>query len=97
MAAIENATAIWEYDPTLPSNSVLGGFLDIIAAIRTLAIKVFHSLLINISFLQVPTHRSNHLVNELSTSRNVRSSAALPTLSRSLFTAIPVGGRPTEC
>jgi hypothetical protein len=50
MAAIENATTIWEYDPTLPSNSVLGGSLDVIAAIQTLAIKVFHLLLINISF-----------------------------------------------
>jgi hypothetical protein len=40
IGAIENATAIWEYDPTLPSNSVLGGSLDVIAAIRTLAIKV---------------------------------------------------------
>jgi hypothetical protein len=55
MAAIENATAIWEYDPTLASNSVLGGSLDVIAAIRTLAIKVSHSLLFNISVLHVQT------------------------------------------
>jgi hypothetical protein len=39
-AAVENATAIWEYDPTLNDNRVLGGSLDVIAAIRTLAIKV---------------------------------------------------------
>ena len=43
IGAIKNATAIWEYDPTLPSNSVLGGSLDVIAAIRTLAIKVYSS------------------------------------------------------
>ena len=36
----ENATAIWEYDPTQANNHVLGGSLNMIAAIRTLAIKV---------------------------------------------------------
>lgn len=40
IAAVENATAIWEYDPNLPDNRVLGGSLDVIAAIRTIAIKV---------------------------------------------------------
>jgi hypothetical protein len=40
IAAIENATAIWEYDPSLPGNRVLGGSLDVIASIRTIAIKV---------------------------------------------------------
>jgi hypothetical protein len=40
IAAVENATAIWEYDPTRLDNRVLGGSLDVIAAIRTLAIKV---------------------------------------------------------
>ena len=40
IAAIENATAIWEYDPTLPDNCVLGGSLNMITAIHTLAIKV---------------------------------------------------------
>jgi len=40
IAAVENATAIWEYDPTQNDNRVLGGSLDVIAAICTLAIKV---------------------------------------------------------
>jgi hypothetical protein len=40
IAAVETATAIWEYDPTLPDNRVLGGSLDVIAALRTVAIKV---------------------------------------------------------
>lgn len=40
IAVVENATAIWEYDPSLEGNRVLGGSLDVIAAIRTLAIKV---------------------------------------------------------
>jgi len=40
MAAIENANAIWEYDPELPGNRMLGGSLDVVAAIRTLVVKV---------------------------------------------------------
>ena len=44
IAAIENATAIWEYDPELPDNHVLGGSLNVIASVRTLAIKVHHTL-----------------------------------------------------
>jgi hypothetical protein len=40
IAAIENATAIWEYDPSLPDNRILGGSLDVIAAICTIAVKV---------------------------------------------------------
>jgi len=40
IAAVESATAIWEYDPSLPDNRVLNGSLDVIAAVRTLAIKV---------------------------------------------------------
>jgi hypothetical protein len=40
IAAVETTTAIWEYDPALEDNRVLGGSLDVISAIRTLAIKV---------------------------------------------------------
>ncbi|KIJ89948.1 hypothetical protein K443DRAFT_117306, partial [Laccaria amethystina LaAM-08-1] len=40
IAAVETATAIWEYDPSLPDNRVLNGSLDVTAAIRTLAIKI---------------------------------------------------------
>ena len=40
IAAVENATAIWEYEPSLLNNRVLGGSLDVIAAICTVAIKV---------------------------------------------------------
>lgn len=42
IAAIKNATAIWEYDPELPGNRMLGGSLDVVAAVRTLAVKVCH-------------------------------------------------------
>jgi hypothetical protein len=40
IAAVENASAIWEYDPSLPNNRILEGSLDVIAAIRTVAVKV---------------------------------------------------------
>ena len=47
IATVENATAIWEYDPTQPDNHVLGGSLDVITVIRTLAIKVSIQLLLS--------------------------------------------------
>jgi hypothetical protein len=40
IAHVETTTAIWEFDPTLSQNRVLGDSLDIVAAIRTLAIKI---------------------------------------------------------
>ena len=42
IAAIENANAIWEYDPELPGKRVLEGSLDVVAAICTLTVKVHH-------------------------------------------------------
>ena len=39
LAVIETTSAIWEYDPSDPDNRVLGGGLDVIVTIRTLAIK----------------------------------------------------------
>lgn len=46
IAVVETSTSIWEYDPELPSNRVLGGSLDVIATVHTLAIKVCTSILI---------------------------------------------------
>jgi hypothetical protein len=40
IAAVENATAIWEYNPSLPNNHVPGGSLDVIATIHTIMVKV---------------------------------------------------------
>ncbi|KAM6489939.1 hypothetical protein JOM56_014518, partial [Amanita muscaria] len=40
MAALQTAATIWDYDPDLPSNRVLGGSLDVIAAVRTLTVKI---------------------------------------------------------
>ena len=45
IAAIETATAIWEYDPLLPDNRMLGGSLDVIVLVCTIAIKVLFGLL----------------------------------------------------
>lgn len=48
IVAVENATAIWEYDPDLLNNCVLGGSLDVIAAVRTIAIKVCFPILFSV-------------------------------------------------
>jgi len=40
IAAVETTITIWEYDPSLLDNCMLNGLLNVIAAIRTLAIKV---------------------------------------------------------
>jgi hypothetical protein len=40
VAVIENTNTIWEYDPGLPDNRVLGGSLDVVAILQTLVIKV---------------------------------------------------------
>ena len=40
VATVETTTAIWEYDLDLLNNRILTGSLDVIAAIRTVAIKV---------------------------------------------------------
>jgi hypothetical protein len=70
IAAVENATAIWEYDPTREDNRVLGGLLDVIAAIQTLAIKVCVDMNPQYSHLmQLPLLGSKRLDSALSTSR----------------------------
>ena len=79
IAAVENATAIWEYDPSRDDNRVLGGSLDVIAAIRTIAIKVilflFISLVIHFSFII----RFRHLDSALRNSRTLRFDVDYPT------------------
>ncbi|KAL6300606.1 hypothetical protein BKA93DRAFT_740149, partial [Sparassis latifolia] len=42
IAVIETKQAIWDYDPSLPENRAVIGGLDVIAIIRTLAIKVVY-------------------------------------------------------
>ncbi len=45
IAAVENATAIWESNLNLYYNCVLEGLLDVITAVRTITIKVSFLLL----------------------------------------------------
>jgi len=40
IAVVETTMAIWEYDLDLPDNHMLGGSLNVIAAVRTITIKV---------------------------------------------------------
>ena len=37
---ITTTTAIWEFNPVLPTNCILDGSLDVVATIHTLAIKI---------------------------------------------------------
>jgi hypothetical protein len=60
IAAVENATAIWEYDPALPGNRVLGGSLDVIACVRTIAIKVSVKSSLSVSYFSHFTSDTNH-------------------------------------
>jgi hypothetical protein len=50
IATIEITSVIWEYNLSLPDNCMLGGLLDVISAIHTIAIKVCHVLLYSLSF-----------------------------------------------
>ena len=54
IAAVETAAAIWEYDPALPANCVLSRSLDVIAMIRTIAIKVRFNGWISLCLLTSP-------------------------------------------
>ena len=56
---METATAIWEYDPSLPDNCMLNGSLDVTAAIWTLAIKVGHVSFLLSQFSNLPQIQSS--------------------------------------
>ena len=83
---IKTTAAIWEYDPTLANNHVLGGSLDIVAAIWTLTIKIqasdqwityFHHLqteLGSISFPRIRPRLHLHMVCR----RGIRCSYRFP-------------------
>lgn len=46
IAVAENKGLVWEYDPSDADNRVLGGKLDVICTIRTLAVKVSISIFV---------------------------------------------------
>ena len=96
IAAVKNAMTIWGYDPTWDDNHVLGSFLDVIMAIRTLAIKV------SISWLSKFTSnsymcRSKHLNNASNISEVSKSNLAFLKHSRSLYTAMFTGEWHSRC
>ena len=96
IAAIESAQAIWEFDPTLDGNRLLGGSLDVIAAIQTIAIKVsdIRSESSVIILHQYP--RFVHPDNVSNTSSNSRQAARSQLHSRSWkFITIRDGEQPT--
>ena len=96
ITAVENVTAIWDYDPTQDDNHVLGGSLDVIAAICTLAIKV--SISWPLKFTS-NSHmcRSKHLDNALNISGVSKSDLAFLKHPRSLYTAMFAGEQHSRC
>lgn len=99
ITAMEMATAIWEYDPSLTDNLVLGGSLDVIAVIQTVVIKVwfpFLCLMIS-SCCSMPSHRFKPLVNISRCSTSYRLSAESQNPSRYLCTATYNGVQHTSC
>jgi hypothetical protein len=96
IAAVENATAIWEYDPALPDNRVLGGSLDVIASLRTTAIKVSDLFFHRLHILQLVI-RYRPQVNESNISKNFKSNAISLTHSKSLSIATFDGGQHIIC
>jgi hypothetical protein len=75
LAVIETTNAIWEYDPADPDNRVLGGGLDVIATIRTLAIKVRNFIGNSMSIAESIIHRFRLQVNGFRSSSQSRSNA----------------------
>jgi len=97
IAAVENATTIWEYDPDLYDNHVLGGSLDVIAAVRTIAIKVCFLFFISILLLKHTFIRYRRLGSELNISKNFKSTARLTNHSGFPCTVMFDGVLPITC
>jgi hypothetical protein len=96
IAAVENATAIWEYDPDLCDNRVLGGSLDVIAAVRTIAIKVFSFFNLILS-LKYTVTRFRPLGSESNILKSSKSTARSMNHSGSPFTVTSDGDLHTTC
>jgi hypothetical protein len=95
IAAVENATAIWEYNPSLPNNCVLGGSLDIIAAIHMITVKV--SSLFTVPSSLTLSIRSKCQGSESNISRSSSFNARSPNHLGFHFTATSDGGQRTAC
>src|SRR6266404_8972495 len=53
IANVENMSSIWDFNPTLPKSHIFEGSLDVITAVRTLAVKVCYIYLTLCSGLYV--------------------------------------------
>jgi hypothetical protein len=96
IAVVENTNSIWEYDPDLPDNRVLGGSQDVVAALRTLVVKVSSSIIKPI-ILKFLCDRFNLLDSVSSTLRNCSSNARSRSHSRFHFTATHDGEQHIRC
>jgi hypothetical protein len=96
IAVVENTNAIWEYDPALPGNRVLEGSLDVVAALRTLVVKVSSSIIgpIVLTFL---CDRFNLRDSASSTLRKCSSKARSRSHSRFHSTTIHDGAQHIRC
>ena len=99
IATVKNATAIWEYDPTWTDNRVLGGSLDIIATICTLAInvKILFSLKLHVLSHIISTLRFKHLDSISNTFTAPRSVVDFLKPWRYPYMAISVGAQCSRC
>ena len=97
IAAIENATTIWEYNPSWADNCVLGGSLDVIAAICMLAIKVRPHLILSLyNSTDFSLLRYKLLDNKSSTSTTPSYIAVSWKVWRFHYTAMSDGEQPSR-
>ena len=92
LAHVETTTAIWEFDPTLSQNRVLGNSIDAVAVIRTLAIKIQASGQCIAYFERLQKQCGIHVALKISLHSNVRWGTADGMLARSydLRTVCPI-------
>lgn len=98
IAVVENSNAIWEYDPELTGNRVLGGSLDVVAALRTLVVKVYLSIIKPVEFKILDIFdRFNPLDSASSILKNCSLNARSTPHSRFRSTAIHDGAQHIRC
>ena len=95
IAAVETTTAIWEYDPQLLANHMLGRSLDVIATFAPLLSRSVFS--INYCWLILISPISSCLGSALSTSKGCRSSVGSLSCSIFPFTAMFNGAQCIGC
>ena len=101
ITVIDYTNVIWEYDPLLLNNHVLGGSLNVIAVIQTLAVKVCTSTIKPYLVIWYDTHAfltdSSFPDSILNTSRSCKLNARSTPHSRFSYTTIHSGVQHTRC